>query len=219
MGNSFEQDADKFKEERSKEVESAVKRRAEQLGVGHNNPPDTSLMGLDELEQHLLAEFRNLNIKTGEITVASDDPKRLEISTEAKAERVATFIKQINITKKKADELRKNIRAPYSECASAVQGAYKGIETNLDEAKDKAVKKLLAWLQAKLDKGEDPTVRSDYGQTAFMRETLEVTLVDIKDVPDKYLTINVAAIKKDYKKTGDPIPGLFVATIQQLGVK
>jgi len=186
--------------------------------TGHNNPPDTSLMGLDELREYLLAEFRNLNLRTGEITVTADDADKLKISTETKAERVATFIKQINITKKKADELRKQIRAPYSECASAVQGKYKEIEENLDGAKDKAVEQLLAWLQAKLDKGEDPTVRSDYGQTAFLRDTYEVSLLDITKVSPEYLKIDEAKMIKAFKE-GDAIAGVSIRTKQKLGVK
>jgi len=187
--------------------------------VGHNNPPDTSLMGLDELNEYLLAEFRNLNLRTGEITVTADDADKLKISTEIKAERVASFIKQINITKKKADVLRENIRAPYSECASAVQGKYKEIEESLDGAKDKAVIQLLAWLQMKIDIGEDPHVRSDYGQTAFIRETLEIKIVDITKVPSEYLKVDEAKVKKDYKKSGITTPGLLIKTIKKLGVK
>jgi len=187
--------------------------------LGHNNPPDTSLMGLDELNEYLLSEFRNLNIRTGEITVTADNADKLKISTETKAERVATFIKQINITKKKADELRKQIRAPYSECASAVQGKYKEIEENLESAKDKAVEQLLAWLQMKIDIGEDPHVRSDYGQTAFIRETLKITVLNIKEVPAEFLLINESAIKKACKKSSKAIPGLGITTIKKLGVK
>lgn len=186
--------------------------------LGHNNPPDTSLMGLDELNEYLLAEFRNLNLRTGEITVTADDADKLKISTEAKAERVATFIKQINIIKKKADVLREQIRAPYSECASAAQGAYKGIETNLDMAKDKAVEQLLAWLQAKIDKGEDPTVRSDYGQTAFFRETLEVVVNDISKIPVEFLIVDEKAVIKAFKK-GQLTTGLSINKIKKLGVK
>jgi len=187
--------------------------------LGHNNPPDTSLMGLDELNEYLLAKFRNLNLRTDEITVTAGVDGKLKISTEAKAERVATFIKQINITKKKADELRKQIRAPYSECASAVQGKYKEIEENLDGAKDKAVVQLLTWLQMKIDIGEDPHVRSDYGQTAFIRETFEIEITDITKVPLEFLMLKESAAYKAFKKDGKQIPGIKIKTIQKLGVK
>jgi len=35
----------------------------------------------------------------------------------------------------------------------------------------------------------------DYGQTAFIRETLKITVLNIKEVPAEFLLINESAIK------------------------
>ncbi len=185
-------------------------------GIAHNKPPDTSLMGPDELKLYLLAEFRNLRLKTNEITGAASDPKRVKCDSETQAEKLATFIKQINVTEGKADDLRKVIRGPYVECASMVQVCVKELTTDLDDAKTTALKGLTKFmLDNKIDK-----IKSDYGQTAFLLKSYKVEVTNLLNVPTEFLKIDEAAVKRAYKKEPNKmISGIKITELCQASVK
>lgn len=179
-----------------------------------SNTPSKELTTLKEQEQKML-------IATEGLTITNQDDYDQAVTV---GKKVSAYIKSID-TKEKAitkpiNDSLKEIRAlfkPFKETAEAQKSYIKSVMAEYLQAEAKKVAEAEAKIEARLERGtmrEDTAVNKlatlEENKTATTGTTtnvLKVEVLNIKDIPAEFLTVNESAIKEAYR-AGQEVAGV-----------
>jgi hypothetical protein len=120
--------------------------------IGGNNPPEriTLVVG-EELDHELIRRSMDLTERVDKIDEAMKDEARVPrtVRTEEEAARLATFIEQIEAPYKLADERRVEIKRPYYDSSTKIDGYFKRLRERIEPHLTTCRAALAAYLSAK----------------------------------------------------------------------
>jgi len=165
-------------------------------GIGGNDPP-VQPQEFAELIERMEAAFQpTLEAKIAKyIAAASDIPQ--PIKGRELAEAAVLLVKQINLAIDAADTMRKDFKDPHKRAGEAVDAYFNGEAGGLTRAKANALRALNNWMAAH---PEIEKLQTEYGQTAYRKGGIEITVDDISEVPASFLMLDEAAVKAHLKK-------------------
>lgn len=174
-------------------------------------------------------ETKELSIIKAQVTKCTTVTTGITVTNQEEYDRAYEIGKKVSSLLKMIDEKEKAITKPINDSLKQIRDMFRPYKTQVENEKARiasilndytraeAAKKKLAEdkLVARLEKGtmkEETVVRKlaeieTPDTTGRTTSVLKVTLVDISKVPAKYLILNEALIKEDYRANGVQIEG------------
>lgn len=183
-------------------------------GLGHNNPPNDA----DLLIKQLNESYQDWQKRVDDMVAGVE---RMGDVTADNCEQAVAFAKQFKLVSDDVENLKKNEKSQYDVAGKVVGNFFGAMTEKMEAARQTVLERLTSYMKA----SSRDTIKNQYGNSAGLREDLEVSITNSGSVPPEYWAPDLALVKKkvkDLHKEGKSveeiakaIPGISVVLIRK----